>query len=155
MNYRVVFFLIAITLLIMGSVIFFVLTSGAKQVQSATLAQSDAASLDSDAFNQGLFVLDQPSFFTQDHSCRAGFVDDVYVSVGMLYSNPPRMCSFFVNDRYVKSERNLQPSCVGSCPSGEFSRTFLVDALDVRDSHVVRVCCNDVCSQRRLEALCS
>ncbi|MFT4250334.1 MAG: hypothetical protein ACMXYD_03160 [Candidatus Woesearchaeota archaeon] len=155
MNYRVVFFIIAITLVVMGSVLFFVISSGAKGAQTVVLTQSESVSFDNDAVNKGLFTVGTPSFFTQNHSCRAGFMDDVYVSVSMLYSNPPRSCSFFVNDRYVRTQRDLQPSCVGSCPSGEFSRTFLIDELDVRDSHTLRVCCNDICTQRRIAAVCS
>lgn len=155
MNFRVVFFVIAFTIMIMGSVLFFVVSGGAKSAQIAVLDSSSQATLENQAVVRGLFELGDPSFFSLNHSCTHTFGDEAYITLITHYHNPPRTCTIFVNERLTNTHRNLRPDCIRECPNEAFSRTLFIDYLDVRDNHDVRVCCDDVCIRKTLPALCS
>ena len=154
MNYRILFFIVGISLFLMGSVLFFVVSSGAKTVQTHALDQAAQSSLESDFIRKGLFALGEITYAQTPPVCAAPFVDDAYATLAMHYHNPPRSCELFVNGRLELVERNLRPSCVGECPNEEFYRTLHVGLLDVRDNHDVRVCCNDVCISTSVKAAC-
>lgn len=155
MNYRVLFFLIGIIIVLMGSVLFFVFSSGAKQAQLAVISDSEQNTLTNPSVNKGLFSFEQPQYSTLNHSCSAPFVDDAYTSLIMQYETAPESCSLFVNSQLVKSMRNLRPDCRGQCPYEEFSLSTYIGSLDVRDNHEIRICCNDLCLDRVLAAQCS
>lgn len=154
MNYRVIFFTVTMALLVMGSVLFFVISIGAKSTQNQVLRQADMTGLDSDFVRKGLFAIGQPAYETQNHSCVAPFSDDAYATLVMDYHAVPRSCTVFVNGRLMRTERDLRPECIGECPYTDFDRTLYIGSLDTRDSHSVRVCCNDVCITKQLPAAC-
>lgn len=155
MNFRVIFFIIGITIVLMGSVLFFVVSSGAKNAQTAVLKNADDVTRESSSVTKGLFELGEPSFLSTNHSCSSDFVEETYITLIMSYQNTPRSCSVFVNERITGSYRNLRPDCRGECPYEDYSRTLFIDHLDVRDNHDVRVCCNDICVKKELDALCN
>ena len=151
MNYRVLFFIIGISIMLMGSTLFFIAGSGAKQAQQATLAQTGSESA---SVVKGLFAVRGVSYAQAPPACSAPFTDDAYATLTMHYLNPPRSCEVFVNERLVSTQRSLRPSCIGECPNEEFDRTIHLGMLDVRDRHSVRVCCNDICVSEELSAVC-
>lgn len=138
----------------MGSVLFFVVSAGAKNAQQQVLLTQEDRALSNDAVVKGIFSVGEPAFQTAQHSCSVPFLDQAYVNVNMLYLDPPRSCTLFVNDKYVKTDRDLKPDCIRECPAGEFARTYSLGFLDVRDSHEVRVCCNDICIEKALPKVC-
>ena len=154
MNYRVVFFIIAMAIVVMGSVLFFVISAGARTTQAEVLRQADRTDLESDFVRKGLFALGQPSYESAEHACVAPFGDDVYVTLVMDYHAVPRSCTVFVNSKLLRTERDLRPECIGECPYTDFDRTLYVGLLDTRDRHTVRVCCNEVCISKELPAQC-
>lgn len=155
MNYRVVFFVIGVTIALMGAVLFFAVSGGAKAVQQQAIGQAQQSGLDNAFVSKGLFSLGNPSYAQVNTSCSAPFENDAYVTLVMHYLNTPRSCEVFVNDRLQQVRRDLRPSCIGSCPNEEFDRTLHIGLLDVRDNHEVRVCCNDVCVEKPLASVCS
>jgi hypothetical protein len=154
MNYRVLFFTIAIVFISLGSVLFFVISAGAKQTQNAVLEQSERVGLNQELVKKGLFAFGQPSYFTNNHSCTPPFADEVYATLVMSYETTPRSCSIFVNGKLIHTEYNLKPECIGQCPYEDFSRTIYVDKLDVRDNHEIEMCCNGICIEKGLSAVC-
>lgn len=155
MNYRVLFFVIGTTLALMGGVLFFAVSGGAKAVQQHAIGQAQQSDLDNAFVSKGLFALGSPSYAQVNNSCSAPFQRDAYVTLVLHYLNTPRSCEVFVNDRLQHVHRDLRPSCVGSCPNEEFDRTLHLGLLDVRDNHRVRVCCNEVCIAKPLASVCS
>ncbi len=155
MNYKVLAFVIGLSVALMGSVLFFVVSQGAKTAQQEVLSQQEELTLTNPQVTRGLFTLSRPSFIDPALSCTSPpFRDDAVVSAVFLYRQPPRSCTFWVNGAYIKTVRDLAPSCIHECPVGEFSRVFSLGAYDIRDPHVVRMCCNDICIEQSFERVC-
>lgn len=155
MNYRVIVLFVTIAIVLMSSALFVIFSTGAKQAQLAVISDAQQADLSSDTVNKGLFVFEQPSYMTQNHSCEAPFKDDVYTSLVMSYQTTPRSCSIFVNGELIRTQSDLRPDCRGQCPYEDFSLTTYIGNLDVRDTHNIEICCNDICIQKELDPQCS
>ena len=155
MNYKILAFAIALSVVLMGSVLFFVVSHGAKHTQQQVLTQQSNLELTNPTVTRGLFSVATPSYAFEDVSCsQPPFMQEAYVNLVLRYRETPRSCTFWVNDRYILTERDLAPSCVRECPVGEFSRTIPLGEHDVRDRHVVRICCNDICVEQPLRNIC-
>ena len=155
MNYKVLAFCIALAIFLMGSVLFFVVSQGAKQTQQEVLAQQAEFSLTNPTVTRGLFTTTAPNYAFEHRLCsEPPFVQEAYINLVLRYRQTPRSCTFWVNDRYVQTVRDLAPSCIHECPVGEFSRTIPLGEHDIRDSHTVRICCNDICIEQTLRRGC-
>jgi len=154
MNYKIVAFTIALAVVLMSSVLFFVVSIAAKQAQTEVFRQQEDLQLNNPLVTQGLFGVSTPDFATITSCDAPPFMQEAYVNLVLRYREVPRSCTYWVNDRYVRTERDLAPSCIHECPVGEFSRTVALGEYDVRDNHVVKVCCNDICVERSLQSSC-
>jgi hypothetical protein len=99
---------------------------------------------------------------TESASCIQGgddpltpFQRPVTLTMRFRTNNVPDRCDVFVNGALAKSERRIEAECGASCPFAEFNRQFTIGLLDYRDTHTVRVCCDGICVERRLERLCT
>lgn len=155
MNYKVLAFVIALSIVLMGSVLFVVVSQGAQTAKQEVLAQQAELGLHSPTVQRGLFSFTTPTYAVQNVSCNTPpFMQEAYINLVLRYRETPRSCSYWVNDRYVRTDRELAPNCVRECPVGEFSRSTPLGEYDMRDLHKVRVCCNDICVEAALQPLC-
>ncbi len=154
MNYRVLFFIIAMAALLMGSVLFFVVSSGAKYASNEVLAQQQGIGLDSPSVTKGAFTLGTPTFDNTSFTCNAPYTDVAYVSLILQYHAIPQSCTAFVDGRFQTDVQNLTPDCIGSCPYTDFARTIPLGPTDTRENHTVKMCCDGICVKKTLEGIC-
>lgn len=155
MNYKVLFFAIGLSLFLMGMVLFFVVSAGARQASDEIIAQQQDRSLSNPAITKAVFEIGLPGYANEPHACKVPFSEHAYINLVTTYQQVPSSCSAFVNQRHAGTHRDLRPDCIGQCPYEEFSRTLPLGELDVRDTHVVRICCGDICLEQVLAPLCS
>lgn len=155
MNYKILAFCIALAIVAMSSVLFVVVSQGANHARSEVLRQQEDLTLRSPIVTVGLFSVSTPEFSADGATCtQPPFVQEAYMSLILQYRQIPRSCTYWVNEAYVRTDRDLAPNCVRECPVGEFSRTIPLGEHDIRDNHVVRVCCNDICVEHSLRQVC-
>jgi hypothetical protein len=83
------------------------------------------------------------------------FIRTAILTMRFRTNNAPDRCDMFVNGILVTSERRIEADCGVHCPFTEFNRQFTIGELDYRDSHIIKVCCNDICVEKTLERLCN
>ncbi len=98
-----------------------------------------------------VFGVLEPSYL--DTQCTEDAVD-AYISILLQHPVAPRMCSVEVNAEMIRVERDLIPSCRGHCPAMEFTKTVHLGAIDPGKDHVIRICCDGVCSEKKLARAC-
>lgn len=152
MRWTVVIFAITAAIIVMSSVLFVLVSAGAKQAQTLALAESTNQSLNSPVVRQGLFALGIPTY--GEVSCSDSFTHPASIPVTMSYQTPPRSCSVFVNEKLLYTQTRLRPQCTTLCPYEDFTISLSVEGLDVRDPQNIRVCCNTLCHERTLAPVC-
>ena len=155
MNQNTLFAIIAVAVVVMGLIIFFFVVAGARTTQALIFEQQKQTTLDNPYVTKGLFALGEPAYQKLEHTCTTPFPDLAYINVVFRYREIPESCTFYVNKKYIETVFELEPDCIGECPTGEFSRTYPLGPLDIREDHSIEICCDDLCNRKILPAECN
>jgi hypothetical protein len=153
--------LFLVLVIIIGALIaafVFMLISTSTNTSKVVLDEQDKYSLYSNTVVRGLFTISTVRYAnTELASCtqEQDYKRPVSMTLRFQAYNVPDSCEIFVNNKPLRSERRLEPDCRVSCDFQEFNRQFAIGDLDYRDSHLIKVCCDNICLQKRLESLCT
>lgn len=143
------------------AMIIFLVVSASLNTSKAVLSDQENAQIYSSSVVSSLgTVLNLRYSDTETASCIRtdgpnDFQRPVTLTMRFKSNNVPDRCDFFVNGALTKSERRIETDCTTNCPFSEFNRQFSLGTLDYRDTHIVRVCCNDICVEKTLERICA
>ena len=154
MSFRALYVLTTVAFLAVGAIMLIVASGGADMILESAYSDVVTTELEDDFLRKGLFGLGEPSYLANASACEEASVSEAYVTTVMQYHATPRSCDVFVNDAFKYTDRQLRPRCVGECPYEEFDKTFSLGVLDMRQSHEIRVCCNDICIRKELATVC-
>ncbi len=152
------FLIIALAGGILITLLVFVLISSSATTSKTVLDEQEKYGLYSNTVVRGLYTITAVRFAdAEGASCTKSdnYQRTVIMSMRFQSYQVPDTCDVFVNSKYLRTERKLDPDCRTSCDFQEYTRQFTLGDLDYRDSHVIRVCCNDICVERQLAALCN
>lgn len=153
-----IYVIVGAALLAIIAAIVLILIAGSTKTSKSVLDQERQYAFDSNVVVRGLFNISSLEF-SESQSASCGLAESyqkpVIMTLRFQTYEVPDSCTIFINDKLLRSERRLDPDCIGGCPFQEFSRQFSLGEVDYRDSHMVKVCCNAICLQKELQGLCN
>jgi len=141
---------------LIGALVFILLASSAN-TSKIVLDEQKGYGLYSNTVVRGLFSVVSVRFADRENaSCTKAdsYSRPAVMTMRFQTYEVPDSCSIFVNDKLLRTERRIEPDCRTACDFQEFKRQFSLGDFDYRDNHIIKVCCNDICLEQRLESLC-
>jgi hypothetical protein len=142
---------------LIAMLVFFLLVSSTS-TSRAVLEENDHYDIYSSTVVRGLFSIVSVRFADSENaSCTKAddYLRPAIMTLQFQTYEVPETCSIFVNDRLYRTERRLEPDCRVACEGQQFNRQFSIGDFDYRDDHIIKVCCQQICLEKRLEGLCS
>jgi hypothetical protein len=153
----VLFLIVGPALLALIGFFVFVLLAGSTSTSKVVLDEQSKYGLYSNNVVRGLFSIPTLKYADPENASCTKADDYQRAAVLTLRFHTyqvPDSCTFFVNDRLLRTEGRLEPDCFVACEFEEFNRQFSLGTFDYRDDHSVRVCCNNICIEQELPGLC-
>ncbi len=86
--------------------------------------------------------------------CPTAEEDTIIITLAVSVKDAPNQCQFFVDQFLAKRITDLTPPCYPNCGVDEMFNTMELGRGSVKQEHLIRICCDDLCSEKLLRNPC-